>query len=554
VFLLSKSPRYFFDADAIREPHKEPWRGQGEAEKNNWSVNGERGSHDTVRQYNPAGRNVRSVWEIEQTGRERGGTKHTLIEDYFNDIYTEEQAYWLGFLYADGYLGRRHVDLQLAAKDAGHVERFQRALGSSREVTISRDGRARFIASSLRMANDLGHLGMRERSTMPILNGELTRHFVRGVFDGDGSAWSYLPAGRTKRRYGAAFLGSQGLLDEIREELGLRGKPKFSRGIHRLSVAAGDDIARLYAYLYDGATVWLERKRVEFPQAQSIAPATWSIATQPYPEAHFATFPEELVRRCVLAGCPEFVCSECYTPCVNAEATESDSVQAALQRMRPVLRGSGKDVLQPVLSDDCGKPSAREEAAPAVPELWEARQDDEAQDLFDQVRRPVGNQDGGESSPIPARAPSGELEGRQGDRRERLRAGLQSPEASIPARTPSGDGAEARAVADAGRVRPSSQRDQDGQPARELGADDAESASGNGGVSPLRRAVRDSLSPCCGAPLSPGIVLDPFIGSGTTGLVARKHGRHAIGIELNADYCELASRRLAQQSLLTELA
>ena len=31
----------------------------------------------------------------------------------------------------------------------------------------------------------------------------------------------------------------------------------------------------------------------------------WTIATQPYPGAHFATFPEELPRRCILAGCPE---------------------------------------------------------------------------------------------------------------------------------------------------------------------------------------------------------------------------------------------------------
>jgi DNA modification methylase len=35
------------------------------------------------------------------------------------------------------------------------------------------------------------------------------------------------------------------------------------------------------------------------------ARSVWEIATQPYPEAHFATFPEELPRRCILAGCPE---------------------------------------------------------------------------------------------------------------------------------------------------------------------------------------------------------------------------------------------------------
>lgn len=64
VFLLTKAQRYYYDADAVREPHAEPWRGQGEPEKNNWSVMGERGSHESLRLYNPAGRNKRTVWTI----------------------------------------------------------------------------------------------------------------------------------------------------------------------------------------------------------------------------------------------------------------------------------------------------------------------------------------------------------------------------------------------------------------------------------------------------------------------------------------------------------
>jgi DNA modification methylase len=46
-----------------------------------------------------------------------------------------------------------------------------------------------------------------------------------------------------------------------------------------------------------------------------------------------------------------------------------------------------------------------------------------------------------------------------------------------------------------------------------------------------------------------GVVLDPFMGSGTTALVARKLGRKSIGIELNPVYAALCAKRLQQQSL-----
>ena len=43
-----------------------------------------------------------------------------------------------------------------------------------------------------------------------------------------------------------------------------------------------------------------------------------------------------------------------------------------------------------------------------------------------------------------------------------------------------------------------------------------------------------------------GIVLDPFFGSGTTGIVATEHNRDYIGIELNPEYIEIANRRLSE--------
>lgn len=45
-----------------------------------------------------------------------------------------------------------------------------------------------------------------------------------------------------------------------------------------------------------------------------------------------------------------------------------------------------------------------------------------------------------------------------------------------------------------------------------------------------------------------GVVLDPFVGSGTTAAVARKLGRDFIGIEINPEYCRMARRRIAQSA------
>lgn len=46
------------------------------------------------------------------------------------------------------------------------------------------------------------------------------------------------------------------------------------------------------------------------------------------------------------------------------------------------------------------------------------------------------------------------------------------------------------------------------------------------------------------------IILDPFLGSGTTAVAAKQLGRKFIGIEINPEYCKIAEQRLQQEILL----
>ena len=65
----------------------------------------------------------------------------------------------------------------------------------------------------------------------------------------------------------------------------------------------------------------------------------------------------------------------------------------------------------------------------------------------------------------------------------------------------------------------------------------------------------DLIDPCvlAGCPEN-GTVLDPFGGSGTTGIVASNHNRKAVLIELNTEYIEIAKQRIQDQGgLFTDL-
>ena len=63
----------------------------------------------------------------------------------------------------------------------------------------------------------------------------------------------------------------------------------------------------------------------------------------------------------------------------------------------------------------------------------------------------------------------------------------------------------------------------------------------------------DLIEPCilAGCPAD-GLVLDPFTGSGTTGVVALKNGRNFVGCELNPQYAEMAKERIKREGIYQE--
>jgi DNA modification methylase len=178
----------------------------------------------------------------------------------------------------------------------------------------------------------------------------------------------------------------------------------------------------------------------------------WLIATEAFADAHFATFPQELVRRCILAGTSERgCCPECGTPWERETTESTGGVRGAAEWSRG---------LTDRMALGHRKPSGQK--------AWDSYRPPETLGW-----RPMCNCE-----------KTGPAEG------------------------------SARGKVDSAHM-------QSVQTAEVGGA---------------------STIPCT--------VLDPFLGSGTTAFVARKHGRRSIGIELNPDYCALAARRMQQQSLL----
>lgn len=208
---------------------------------------------------------------------------YTYNEEYFECVDTEDKAYWLGFLYADGgiserYLGEKlknmQLELTLQQRDEDHLRKFLFCLDSNvpikhKNIKLNQYNKiykaSRVMIGSTKICRDLIKLGCtpRKSSTLKfpsedIVPSFLTKHFVRGYIDGDG----YIGISTNKRRARLEVDGNYNFLKEMQKKMNWsKTKLKKRNGNNHYSIQySSNETLNYLTELYESASIYLDRK------------------------------------------------------------------------------------------------------------------------------------------------------------------------------------------------------------------------------------------------------------------------------------------------------
>jgi intein-encoded DNA endonuclease-like protein len=190
---------------------------------------------------------------------------YSLDEHIFDVCNTEEKAYWLGFIYADGTINRqRTVILDIAEKDKEHLEKFKSFMKIKNPIRpgeIILNGKSHKHNAVYVTSQHMGKVLLEKYGMTPnnkSINGlenipeELRIHWIRGFYDGDGCTMS--------RKI--SFLGQLEEIDFIINFFNLpSSRYKYQRGNMYYWYATGKFADIILHKMYDNCSVCLERKR-----------------------------------------------------------------------------------------------------------------------------------------------------------------------------------------------------------------------------------------------------------------------------------------------------
>lgn len=207
--------------------------------------------------------------------------------DFFENIDTEEKAYWLGFITADGWVsfGKNNsaeVSIQLAIKDYEHLKKINKSLNGNYEINI-KEKKSSFNENinkfcllriySIKMATDLLKYNITPNKTYEIqlveLSDELMPHFIRGYFDGDGCVYIH---SHQQRNISTKFTCvSELFVEQIRKYLlkhnintyvvKNENSNKYQTvPFYDIVVGGMKNVDTFLNYIYKDATIYLDRK------------------------------------------------------------------------------------------------------------------------------------------------------------------------------------------------------------------------------------------------------------------------------------------------------
>lgn len=213
--------------------------------------------------------------------------KHVYNRRFFQNIDSEVKAYWLGFIFADGWIsfGRKNdsivnaeVGIELHKRDKSHLEKFVNHLNGNVEVLdhlqVDREIKGVFVKGgtyssllrlySVEMARDLVRNGVVENKTYkddyPLIeDSELFVHFLRGFMDGDGCI-SVTSNSRNVHLTNANLKFLEHVQCVLSEKFNIESKTykeyetKYRLNFNRLN---GEKLLNL---LYSNCSVYLDRK------------------------------------------------------------------------------------------------------------------------------------------------------------------------------------------------------------------------------------------------------------------------------------------------------
>ena len=206
-------------------------------------------------------RNLLNKHKIKSRGNKQGYPRD---EFYFNKIDTEEKAYWLGFLYADGCVHSNNYEISINITDKEHIEKFKTAIKAfNHNITEIQDKRFQnaktlyqFSIKDKQLHQDLIKWGCIPQKSLlinkiPNIPRDYVSHFLRGYFDGDGSL-HYL---QSTNNYRISFIGTKDFLNDIQKELqtNVSLQSNIAGKAYILQIAGRKQVERILNYLYNNS-------------------------------------------------------------------------------------------------------------------------------------------------------------------------------------------------------------------------------------------------------------------------------------------------------------